>query len=193
MHDRQPDVVGPAVIREHVLGLAEVVRDAALDAPVPSCPDWTLGDLAWHQIEGLRFWTHVIAQRPAGPDSFESPTRPPDGELADQLTQAGHALADALDAADPTETAWSWSDDQTVGFTVRRQTHEAVVHHVDGCLAAGTALPDIPPKLAADGVDETVHVMLTGVPEWAGSSVRPAWSRCALTTRATSGPSPSVG
>lgn len=167
MRGRYPDTVGPEVIREHMLGLADVAARAPLDAPVPSCPGWTLADLVWHQIEGGRFWAHVITARPAGPDTFEEPTRPPDGELIAGLRTAGVALADALTGLDPETEAWSWSDDRTVGFTMRRQSHEALIHHIDGRLAAGVELPPIPPHFAADGVDEMVGVMLTGVPDWA--------------------------
>lgn len=173
MRSRRPDVVGAGVIRHHVLGLADAATLVALDTPVPSCPGWTMADLVWHQTEGCRFWTHVIANRPAGPDSFEEPVRPPDDQLIAGLEEAGTALADALADADPRDAAWSWSDDLTVGFTLRRQSHEAVVHHVDGRLAAGAALPGIRPELAADGVDEMVDVMLTGIPAWASFERRP--------------------
>jgi len=69
--------------------------------------------------------------------------------------------------ADDNETAWSWSEDHTVGFTVRRQVHESMVHAIDGLLAVGAPIPEIEPLLAADGIDEMVRVMLTGTPDWA--------------------------
>lgn len=167
MRGHTPDVVGPTVIREHALGLAEVARQVPLDTPVPTCPGWTLADLVWHLTEVELFWHHVIAGRPTGPESYAEPTRPGDHELIDGLERAAVTLVDALTGVDPSETAWSWADEQTVGFTLRRQSHEAVVHHVDGRIAAGADLPAIPPGLAADGVDEMIGVMLTGVPEWA--------------------------
>lgn len=54
-----------------------------------------------------------------------------------------------------------------MAFTIRRQIHEALVHSIDADMAVGRPLPDVAPKLAADGVDEIIGVMLTGTPEWA--------------------------
>ncbi len=165
---RYPETVGVSVIREHALGLAEVARRVPLDTPVATCPGWSMADLVWHLAEVEHFWAHIIGKRPAGPDSYEEPERPPDPDVIGSLEQAAAALTDVLTGADPDEAAWSWSDDdQTVGFTLRRQSHEAVVHHVDGLLAAGAPRPEIGPRFAADGIDEMIDVMLTGVPAWA--------------------------
>lgn len=172
MRGRYPEIVGQEVIRTHALGLAAV--DAPLDVPVPTCPGWSLADLVWHLTEVQRFWEHVVTVRPAGPDGHEEPARPPDDELRAALEDAATSLVAALEGVDPGDPAWSWSDDDhTVGFTLRRQSHEALVHHVDGLLAAGADLPPIDPRLGADGVDEMIVVMLTGVPDWASFERRP--------------------
>jgi hypothetical protein len=71
----------------------------------------------------------------------------------------------ALEAADPTETAWSWSTEQTVGFTYRRQAHECLVHRLDAELTAGSVTP-LDPQLAADGVHEALDVMFGATPAW---------------------------
>lgn len=174
MNGRYPDVVGTPVISEHALGLAAVARRTPLDTEVATCPGWTMADLVWHLTEVELFWAYVIDRRPNGPEEAVAPTRPPDGELVEGLERAATVLREALEGVDPATPAWSWSDaDQTVGFTLRRQSHEAVVHHVDGCLAAGVDVPAIPPRLAADGVDEMIGVMLTGVPAWATFERRP--------------------
>lgn len=65
----------------------------------------------------------------------------------------------ALASADPAEAAWSWAAEQTVGFTFRRQAHEAPVHRLDAELAVG-ALTPLDPALAADGVDEALDAWL---------------------------------
>ncbi|MCB0968599.1 MAG: maleylpyruvate isomerase family mycothiol-dependent enzyme [Ilumatobacter sp.] len=173
MDRRSLDVVGTDIIRTHAHGLAEAARRVPLDTPVPSCPDWTMADLVWHLTEVELFWTHVITHRPSAPDQHERPTRVGDDELIDGLERAADGLVDALTGVDPAESAWSWADEQTVGFTLRRQSHEAAVHHVDGCLAAGASLPVFSPAFAADGIDEVIGVMLTGVPEWARFERRP--------------------
>lgn len=50
-----------AVAREAAL-LADALRAAPLTAPVPTCPDWTLRDLAAHVGEFVGLWTHVLCE-----------------------------------------------------------------------------------------------------------------------------------
>ena len=138
-------------------------------ARVPSCPDWDAGDLLWHLAQVQRFWAGIVARRPATPDDlgYAEQTRPAvgyDDLLAAFDTHHGAFVA-ALEAADPAEPAWTWSDEQTVGFTFRRQAHEALIHRLDAELTAGAVTP-LDPRLAADGVDEALAVMFGGTPAW---------------------------
>ncbi len=165
-HDRRmsppihPEAIGPAAIEEHTLRLADRVAGADLGTPVATCGDWNLADLTWHLLEVQHFWTHIIEQRPAGPESYERLARPADEALPDALRSQNHALLAALAGLDPAEPAWSWSNDHSVGFTLRRQSHEALIHAIDGDLATGAGVPPIAAALAADGVDELLTVML---------------------------------
>ena len=70
-----------------------------------------------------------------------------------------------LEQADPAEPAWTWSTEQTVGFTFRRQAHEALIHRLDAEQTAGAVTP-LDPALAADGVLECLDVMFGGCPPW---------------------------
>jgi hypothetical protein len=79
-------------------------------------------------------------------------------------------LIGALDAASPDEGAWSWSHEQTVGFTFRRQAHEALIHRLDAELTAGRRSP-MDAALCADGVDEAIRIMYGGAP--AGAEILP--------------------
>lgn len=167
VHALHPDVLTPNVARDRARGLADLADAHPLSVAVPTCGDWTLADLTWHLAEVQHFWAWAIEHRPAGPESYPEPTRPGDELLADLLRATADRLHLQLADADPDDAAWSWSDDHTVGFTIRRQAHEAVVHHVDGLLAVGASLPQLDPRLAADGIDELVRVMLTGTPDWA--------------------------
>ena len=165
MRALHPDALTIDQIADHTRGLAGVAALADPATPVPTCGDWTVADLAFHLYEVQRFWVHIIGNRPAGPEAYEHPE--PVADVASALQAINAQLVELLGAADPSDAAWSWSDDHTVGFTIRRQLHEALVHHADATLAVGLDLPEVPPAVAADGVDELVNVMLTGIPDWA--------------------------
>jgi len=143
----------------------EVLAACDPEARVPSCPDWSAADLLWHLATVQRWWAEVLTARPTRPEEVE----PPRPESYDELLQAYDAwsgeLADALEQADPAEEAWNWSDDHTVGFILRRQAHEALVHRIDAELAAGVS-SGIDAALATDGVHEVLDVMYGGMPPW---------------------------
>lgn len=147
----------------------EVLAGCDPSARVPSCPDWDAADLVWHLTKVQRFWAGVVADRPSEPiegeasyDAGRPGTHP---ELVASFDLASAALAAALDGVPPTAEAWTWSDDHTVGFVLRRQAHEALVHRIDAELTAGLD-PEVDPRLAADGVAEIVGVMYGGCPPW---------------------------
>lgn len=147
--------------------LIDTAQSAPLDQRVPTCGDWTLGDLVWHLAEVQHFWTFIIEGRPdAAPQGYTQPLRPSDHELPAFSAGVLSGLIGALTGARPEEPAWSWANDYTVGFTLRRQEHEALVHAVDAVLATGQPIPPIEPATAVDGVNEVIDVMLTGEPDW---------------------------
>ncbi|MBM7520390.1 maleylpyruvate isomerase family mycothiol-dependent enzyme [Nocardioides nitrophenolicus] len=167
---------------------AEVLGSCPPDARVPSCPDWDVADLAWHLTEVQHFWTHVIRHRPAPPEAYVEPERPATyAEILATFRATHDAFAAVLGAADPAEPAWSWSvpGDQRVGFTYRRQAHEALIHRLDAELAAG-AITGLPADLAADGIDEALGVMYGGLPPWGRFDPRPQYAEFRATDTATS-------
>ncbi|WP_067434458.1 maleylpyruvate isomerase family mycothiol-dependent enzyme [Nocardioides jensenii] len=144
----------------------EVLTAADPAARVPACPDWEAADLLWHLTGVQHFWSRIVSERPTGPEAFEEPERPTSyADLLAAYDAASAGLVGALEQADPKETAWTWSPEQTVGFTFRRQAHEALIHRLDAEQATGqvTALD---PRLAADGVQEALDVMFGGTPAW---------------------------
>lgn len=146
---------------------AEAIREAPPDARVPSCPDWTADDLLWHLGEVQWFWGTVVRENLNGERAEElKPPRPAGrAALLAFYDRASHDLAGTLAAAAPDSAAWTWSQDQTVGFIRRRQAHEALIHRVDAELTADRRTP-LDPRLSADGVDEALRVMYGGVPAW---------------------------
>ena len=164
--------LSPDVYLDHLRSESARFRDVLAgcepEARVPSCPEWSAADLLWHLAVVQRHWADTLAVRPAQPERAEEDA-PPRPEAYDDLLTTFDAwsadLAAELDGADPAEAAWNWSDDHTVGFILRRQAHEALVHRVDAELAAGVR-SELDPLLATDGVDEVLGVMYGACPPW---------------------------
>jgi uncharacterized protein (TIGR03083 family) len=133
--------------------LREVVAAADLTAIVPSCPDWTVADLArhvgvvyLHKVECMRLGTHPEQWPPAGVNEEEP--------LA-LLDRSYAQLSAEFAARAPESPAFTWyAPNQTVGYWIRRMTQETAIHRVDAELGAGVAVAPIPADLAADGIDE---------------------------------------
>jgi len=146
---------------------AEAIAAAPPAAPVPPCPDWTADDLLWHLARVQWWWATIVRDQLAGPEARQLvPERPPARPgLLEFYQRASQDLQQALGTASPDAPAWTWSDDHTVGFIQRKQAHEALIHRVDAEVTAGNRTP-MDSRLSADGVDEVLRVMYTGVPEW---------------------------
>jgi uncharacterized protein (TIGR03083 family) len=147
-------------IREETDRFADAAEEAGLDASVPSCPAWTVADLAQHIGNVQRTWTQHVAARSTEPPDFSFLGAPaPDGdERFEWVRRGGHALADALAATPETTPMWVFAGPGTVRFWARRQAHEITVHRCDAELAAGR-LGSIDADVAADGVNEYFELL----------------------------------
>ena len=148
----------------------EVLAQTPPETRVPTCPDWDADDLLWHLAEVQWFWGAIVGRGLTAYDDVEALDnggRPSDRDGI--LAYFGQATADlhhTLSTASPDTPAWTWSDEQTVGFIRRRQAHEALIHRLDAELTAGDRTPmDV--DLSSDGVDEALRVMYGGAPPWA--------------------------
>ncbi len=154
---------------------AEVIARPPADRPVPSCPDWTAADLCFHLAEVQWFWARIVGGRlteTAEVEALPEPERTDDP--AAFFATATAALRRALADTPPETPAWSWAEEQTVGFSYRRQAHEALIHRVDAELTADDRTP-LAPTLAADGVAEALTVMYGDPPrDWGEFSPDPA-------------------
>ncbi|MGH3311623.1 MAG: maleylpyruvate isomerase family mycothiol-dependent enzyme [Streptomyces sp.] len=142
------------------------VASIDLTAAVPSCPGWTVADLARHV--GEVYLHKALAMREGA-----EPPWPPPGELADEeplalLDRAYAGLLEEFAARKPADPAGTWyAPDQTVGFWIRRMAQETVIHRIDAELGAGQPVEPVPADLAVDGIDELLEIFVAyGVAEW---------------------------
>ncbi|WP_405781171.1 maleylpyruvate isomerase family mycothiol-dependent enzyme [Streptomyces sp. NBC_00859] len=142
----------------------EALAGADLTAKVPTCPEWSLGELARHVGRAHRWAGTIVRTRATEvvPDQ-QVPDRagPADDEPAalDAWLAAGAAeLGAALRESGPDARVWTWAAEQRAGFWARRMVHETVIHRADAALAAGVPF-EVEAEVAADTVDEWLEIL----------------------------------
>jgi len=145
-----------------------------LDAPVPSCPGWTVAELVVH-MSRVWGWAATVVGTGAAADFPSIPEGTGGAELLAWSEEQAHQVLDALAAADPGSDCWTFGPSRSALFWFRRQALETAVHAWDAQQAVGHPDP-LDPDLAGDGVDEFLAVMLPGRvrghPEaWSGQSL----------------------
>jgi uncharacterized protein (TIGR03083 family) len=141
---------------------AEALRGADLQQGIPTCPDWTLYQLAEHVGQAHRWVTAIITRRATSPPDLSelgvaAAPEDPDG-LGNWLRDGTDELVEAIRAAGPQAPVWSWADDSSVGFWARRMAYETAVHRADAELSLGRKFA-LETDLAADAVSEWLGLL----------------------------------
>jgi uncharacterized protein (TIGR03083 family) len=158
-----------STLRHDGAAMLAALRVAGPDAPVPDCPGWTAGDLAWHVTGVWSRWATIVAERATGPSAGPAlAPRPTFPETVDLAEQWGRRLHDELATAGPATPVWTWGSDQSTAFVARRMAQETAVHRLDAERAAGRTY-EIDAELAADGVDELLFELVPRVAEAAAA------------------------
>jgi uncharacterized protein (TIGR03083 family) len=146
-------------LRTDAVRFLEIVADHGFDHPVPSCPGWDLGDLAWHLGTVWDRWGRIVAEGITtfdGVAALPHPVRPADALLLDWVTAAHTAMFSALARASDDAEVWTWTgSNQPEIWVERRMTQETAVHRWDAANAVGVPY-EIPAAVAADGIDEFI-------------------------------------
>jgi uncharacterized protein (TIGR03083 family) len=142
------------------------VAPGAFDAPVPTCPGWSVADLTRHVGE---VYLHKVGAMREGAEPEEWP--PPGTAQEEPIALLDRAYAELrreFAARRPADPAGGWyGPDQTVGFWIRRMAQETVIHRIDAELGAGQPVAPVPDDLAVDGIDELLKVFVAfSVREW---------------------------
>jgi len=141
--------------------LAEAVQHADPARQVPTCPEWTLGQLTAHVGFGHRWAAVIVERRATTPvpheqvDDLEVPAAA--GDRSRWLLAGARRLSRAVREAGSQAGVWSWAPDRTAGFWLRRITHDTLVHRLDAELAVGHAVR-LAPDLAADCVSDLLEL-----------------------------------
>lgn len=154
-----------AEILEQTRLLRRTLDGADLTATVPTCPDWSLRELAVH-VGGAHRWVHDIV-RTRAVEEVEEETVPgfhgPDDDgpeaLDAWLAEGAELLVGALRKAGPDARVWSWSTRGDAGFWARRMTHETVIHRFDAVGAVPGTPYEVAAEVAADCVDEWLDIL----------------------------------
>ncbi|MFC9254768.1 maleylpyruvate isomerase family mycothiol-dependent enzyme [Amycolatopsis thailandensis] len=135
--------------------MAQVAHTASADAPVPTCPGWTLGEILRHVGSVYRVTRRWITDG-RRPEHWQRKPGPRQ-TLEEYFREGRDELVAELSAHDPDELAptW-WPADRSYGFWRRRMAHEATIHRIDAETAAGRDVSEIPEDVALDGIDEAL-------------------------------------
>lgn len=150
-----------AALRVEGPAFRAAVAEAEPDAPVPSCPDWTVTDLVHHLGSVYRWVGTVLAAGLAGPPPRLSRDGLPTGAAAlDWWQREFDQLVILLDKVDAEFPAWNWAPQpKKAAFWHRRMAYETTVHRWDAQMAVAASEP-VETKLAADGVSEVLDTWL---------------------------------
>jgi uncharacterized protein (TIGR03083 family) len=145
-----------AEIEASTATMAGLARHDDLTRRIPTCPDWTLRELAIHVGRAHRWATAIVGTRSAEFIPFRSVPdgKFPDGaaERAAWLTDGAARLTGTVQAAGG-DLVWAFDEMLPASFWARRMAHETAVHRADAQIAVGR-VPDLAPVLAADAIDE---------------------------------------
>jgi uncharacterized protein (TIGR03083 family) len=141
--------------------LADAADAAGPDAPVPTCPGWTVADLMVHMVQGDRWAQRIVESRSTERVMPEMPADAPAGAALVPYFRAGaQELVATLAAVPPDTSVWTFSaTNRTAGFWRRRRAQETAMHRVDAESAAGSVQP-VDQAMAVDGIDEFLTVFL---------------------------------
>jgi uncharacterized protein (TIGR03083 family) len=155
--------------------MAGIVHGADLTRVVPTCPEWTLRQLATHVGRAHRWAAEIASTRSA---EFIPFRQVPDGRIPDDPAlhapwlRAGAARVIQAVGEAGSDPVWTPAGLLPASYWARRMAHETAVHRADAQIAVGRQ-PELEPDLAVDAIDEWLGSMSGVVPEDAQADALP--------------------
>jgi uncharacterized protein (TIGR03083 family) len=165
----------PALLRlidERSVAFRDAISAApGLEASVPTCPGWTVLDLAHHLGSVHRRRAVIVSEGPSGsgPEGEASADPSPLPSDRDAVlrwsAESTVELLTALSRSGPDTGCWTWWGDspspQTSGAVARHQLVEVTVHTYDAQVAAGERRT-LSQEVAVDGTEEFLSTSCSG-------------------------------
>ena len=136
--------------------LGELCLDADPSTPVPTCPEWDLGQLLRHTGTVNRWAATMVArssQERLNRDGVDWDEPDDPAALAAWVRDGADFVEQRFRSADPSKPMWAWGSPKTAAFWPRRMVHETGIHRADAEYALGRS-PSFDVAVAVDGVEE---------------------------------------
>ena len=104
--------------------------------------------------------TETRAQKPIDMSAVDLELPGTTSRYGPWLCSGAAAFSAAVQSASTRTAVWSWSDDHSVGFWLRKITHDTIIHRIDAELTVGLR-PSLPPQTASDGVADLLAAIAT--------------------------------
>jgi uncharacterized protein (TIGR03083 family) len=144
-----------SAVEREVAAMVEAFAAGPVDSPVPTCPEWTVADLADHVGGFTGFWSHVLCEGTGRPKT-EFIERSARDEVGVWYAKLGASLVAELKATPAETRVWTWAPGRNdASFVARRCAHELAIHRFDAQSARAAAAP-IDGALAVDGIEEVL-------------------------------------
>lgn len=146
---------------EQTSEFANLVRDADLSVPVPTCPEWNLGQLVRHLGRGT-YWAaqivHDELHEALDPRDVRGGKSPADSAgMVAWLNDGAQALLDAVATTGRDTSVWTFLGPRPAQWWIRRRLHEVAVHRADAAIALDQPFV-LDPVLAADAITEWIEL-----------------------------------
>ena len=144
-------------LEQAVASFDQFLADGDLQAPVPSCPGWTLLDLT-HHLGGVHRWATAAVVEKRSMDDDEL-TFPDEFGARAWFLDGATTLVRTLRATPPETECWAFGPKpRLAAFWFRRQPLETAVHAWDAAGSQGAPGHRFTAELALDGIDEVRHM-----------------------------------